>query len=179
MTSRQAGGRPAKSQCRPARSGGLGGCARFGAALLAGSLGCAHVEDFKDTPRNACSGSVVMVTWKANGKVSLDAQTPVPRVGAKADQGSESFVVDHDTRFVLHARALLSSDHAESDVLVSKRTLDYGTFADCSPDSRAIVSSVEVKEISPQIKLKGVININARDVAIQPEGVGTPEVMVP
>ena len=120
-----------------------------------------------------------MVTWKANGKVSLDAQPPVPGIGPKADQGSESFVVDHDTRFVLHTRALLSSDHAESDVLVSKRTLDYGTFADCSPDSRAIVSSVEVKEISPQIKLKGVININARDVAIQPEGVGTPEVMVP
>ena len=152
---------------------------RLGAVLLAGSLGCAHVYDFDATPRNACAGDPVTVTWKADGKVSLDAQPPVPGIGPKADQGSESFVIARDTRFVLHARALLSSAHAEKDIVVAPPTLEYGTFADCSSDSRAIVSSFEVKEVSPAVKLKGVVNVNARDIAIQPEGAGTPEVAVP
>ena len=131
-------------------------------------VGCASIDAFSATPRTACAGDGVTVTWAASGDVTISAEPAVSDIGPKASSGSQRFVVDRDTRFTLKATRLFSCKTTEADVAVAPPSREYGGVAACSSAERTIALTVPLAEgqVSSALKVSSVTNVNARPIVL-------------
>jgi hypothetical protein len=141
--------------------------------LLAGLLalvciGCASIESFRASPRSACVGDAVTVTWAATGDVVLSADPVLPDAGPKASSGSEQFTLSRTTRFTLHVHRGFSSETAEVDVVVTPQAEEFGGLATCASAEHAILLSVPLGEpqVSASLTVASVTNMNPREIVL-------------
>src|SRR2546425_11032121 len=82
-------------------------------------VGCASIDAFSASPRTACAGDAVTVTWAAVGDVTIGSEPAVADIGPKAPAGSQKFVVERDTRVTLKASRLVSCQRAQAGVVAA------------------------------------------------------------
>ena len=81
-------------------------------------IGCASIESFRASPRRACVGDAVTVTWAATGDVVPGTDPALPVAGPKASsESSSSHPADH--RLTLHVHRGFSSETVEVDVVIT------------------------------------------------------------
>lgn len=140
--------------------------------LIEASVGCAHVTHFDAQPRTVCAGDSVQLHWSARGSVALQSEPPISQAGPKPSDGSELIDVSIDTRFLLVAKRLWSSDKAERDVKATPKSMEYGDYASCD----AVGSSVSARftlaspQLSPTLQVRSITNKNHRTVVLQKAG---------
>jgi hypothetical protein len=145
------------------------------AVLVEGFVGCAQVTHFDAQPRTVCAGDSVQLSWSARGSVALQSEPSIPQTGPKSSDGSELFAVNTDTRFLLVAKRLWSSDKAEREVKVTPKTMEYGDYASCDAGTRSVSSKFALAspQVSPTLQVRSVTNNNHRTVILQKVGACT------
>ena len=136
------------------------------------SVGCAHVTRFDAQPRTVCAGDSVHLNWSASGSVALQSEPPIQQTGSKPSDGSALIAVSADTRFLLVAKRLWSSDKAERDVKVMPKSVEYGDDANCDAAGNSISAKVTLASsaLSDTLKVQSITNKNHRTVVLQKAG---------
>jgi hypothetical protein len=140
--------------------------------LVGASVSCARVTHFDAQPRTVCLGDSVQVSWSASGSVALQSEPPLQQTGPKSSDGSELFAVSTNTRFLLVAKRLWSSDKAERDVQVTPESVEYGDYAHCDAGAQSLSSKVTLAspQLSPSLKVRSITNRNHRTIVLQKAG---------
>lgn len=138
------------------------------AAIALQVLGCASIQTFRASPRTACIGDTVTVTWAATGDVVLNSDPALPQAGPHVSRGTEHFIVTQPTRFTLKVRRLLSCKEAEADVAVVPKSREFGGLATCSDADRAVVLSLPLgaPQVSSTLRVVSVTNKNPREIEV-------------
>jgi hypothetical protein len=131
-------------------------------------IGCASIESFRASPRRACVGDAVTVTWAATGDVVLSTDPALPVAGPKASSGSEQFTPSRTTRLTLHVRRGFSSETVEVDVVITPQAGEFGGVATCASAEHAIMLSVPLGEpqVSSALTVASVTNMNPREIIL-------------
>lgn len=136
-------------------------------AFLAMSLStCAHIENFRADPRNACRGDLVTVRWSARWHPGLEATPEVPGTGAVSGTGERLFKLEETTRFVLTARGLFDEQTAEVDVEVAPPELGFGEKADCSEGAGLRTEFPLHTQLSTAFRVDTVANVLPRAISV-------------
>jgi hypothetical protein len=140
--------------------------------LLEAVVGCAQVTHFDAQPRTVCAGDSVQLNWSASGSVALQSEPPTPQTGPKPSNGSERIAVSADTRFLLVAKRLWTSDKAERDVKVTPKSMEYGDDASCDAAGNSISAkfTLDSPQLSSTLKVRSITNKNHRTVVLQKAG---------
>jgi hypothetical protein len=136
--------------------------------------GCVSIESFQASPRNVCAGDAVTVKWQAKGHVELEANPPLVHTGSKPSVGSEQFLVQQTTRFVLNAGCLFSHKTADADVVVvANAPKEFGDLASCAMPEQGLTLSLPLQEpqVSSALRVTAVTNMNARPIVLSKENV--------
>jgi hypothetical protein len=140
--------------------------------LIEAAVGCAQVTHFDAQPRTVCAGDSVQLNWSARGSVALQSEPPIPQTGPEPSDGSELVAVGADTRFLLVAKRLWSSDKAERDVKVTPKTMEYGDYASCDAAGSSLSAKFTLAspQLSPTLQVRSITNKNHRTVVLQKAG---------
>jgi len=132
---------------------------------------CAAIDSFHAEPRNICPGSTVTVSWQASGQIELTSTPPVLPAGTRPSTGSEQLVLEHSTRFVLHALGFLSERTAEADVTVlENESRNFGGSANCEKPEHGVTRAVS-PPVSAALRVASVTNVNSRPIVLQRQDV--------
>jgi hypothetical protein len=140
--------------------------------LLGASVGCAQVTHFDAQPRTVCAGDSVQLNWSVRGGVALQSEPPLPQTGPKSSEGSELIAVSTNTRFLLVAKRLWSSDKAERDVQVTPEKMEYGDYANCDAGATSLSSKFTLAspQLSQTLQIRSITNLNHRTIILQKGG---------
>jgi len=156
------------------RDGAVGRlCTGISLLVLFGALvSCAQVTHFDAQPRSVCAGDSVQLSWSARGGVTLQSEPALAQTGPKSSDGSEMIAVSTNTRFVLVAKRLWSSDKAERDVEVTPKSLEYGDYAQCDVGTVSVSSkfTLATPELSQTLHVRSITNLNHRTIILQKVG---------
>jgi hypothetical protein len=141
---------------------------RFGVAvsLLAG---CASIQVFEVSPRLACPGDTVHLTWAASGRVTLD--TPSQAGTEQPSAGTLDVTLQRPARFTLEAHRLFKDASAEADVEVAPPDKGFAEVARCDPAARWLEASFVLEsQLSSTIQVGRVRNVSERPLVVLREG---------
>jgi hypothetical protein len=143
------------------------------AAVL--TAGCAQIRVFAPSPRVACPGDVVTLSWDARGYVVLGSEPMLPQMGPRSSSGREEVRPTQSMRFTLSVWGLFSSDHAENDVTLTPRSREFGDLARCASATGPVELALPLSapQVVPLLKVTSVTNMNPRTVTISKDGIST------
>jgi hypothetical protein len=148
-------------------------------SLAAGLSGCPkpQILRFTATPSVVCPGDAVTLSWDTNGSVQLEAVPELSGLGGKKDRsGVRTLTVRGPTRFRLEVSRGFKTALTESEVLTPPRPLEYGIVDSgqpspftCLPEERVLEATLSLEEgnLSPQVSIAQVRNLNARTLVLE------------
>ncbi|WNG15219.1 hypothetical protein [Cystobacter fuscus] len=150
-------------------------------SLAVGLAGCPkpQILRFTATPSIVCPGDAVTLSWDTNGSAWLEAIPAISGLGDQARSGTQTLQVRESTRFRLEVTRGAKTALTESEVLTPPRPVEYGVVDSgqpspftCRTEERVLETTLSLEEgnLSPQVTLGEVRNLNARTLVMEKAG---------